>query len=307
MSNSSVSFASPIRVIKDNYSKFVLTTFLGPIFFRYSNFEEKLEEAFNNFNSDEGLNEESLPLFLEAISFFDIYQIKEIVNQFPILLSKSFFETDDYLFNDHPNILAALEKYSLNEIQIQGFRNSLMSYTRIFFNDLAELEKSYKVMESLLNQANDATANTRSGLTGGAIGATIGSFLFPGLGTIAGGFLGGYFMGKTRTDGIIDQVANAIDTYIEHTRSLIQLMVENSKELYLLSGRMYEEIQVKRMRNVYFETKKANKEIDFIFTEYYKQQLKESEDLFLQKCDDEDNDSPTWGDLSNFVYNFIKG
>lgn len=195
-------------------------------------------------------------------------------------------------------------KYSADERTVQAARNGLLSFTRIFHNDLVELEKSWRYIDSSLNQANDSTANTRTGLTGGSIGAIIGSIVFPGLGTIAGGALGGYLMTKNRTDNLLSQATTHIDNYANHTRHLIKLLHDNAKELYLLAGRMYDQFQVRKLRSSYFELKKSRADVEQVFNEYLDYHLKDVQSFYSTQISD--NDTATWGQAAEYVFNFVK-
>jgi len=132
--SNSISFANPIRILKDNYSKVFLTAFLGPIITVYINFEEKLEEAFEAYDEEIGLSEDNLELFIEAISLFDIYEIKQIITDFPLVFSRQLLEDDNdknFIVENYPEYNEICDSYKSNEQQVQAVRNSLYSYTRI--------------------------------------------------------------------------------------------------------------------------------------------------------------------------------
>ena len=300
-----ISFAQPIRVLRDNFAKMILTAFYMPILIRYSNFEDKFQEAIGKINPEEGLTDETLPLFTEAVSLFNFEEIKSIIGEFPVNIGQMIYNwQDDFFESQYKELKPVFQRHAPDERCVQGARNSLLSFTRIFHNDLIELEKSWRYIDSALNQANDSTANTRSGLTGGSIGAIIGSIVFPGLGTIAGGALGGYLMTKNRTDNLLSQVASHIDNYANHTRNLIKVLHNNARELYLVAGRLYDDSQVKKLRSSYFELKKTRKDVELVFNSYLDYHLKDVQSFYSTRIS-EDN-TATWGEASEYVHNFLK-
>ena len=141
----------------------------------------------------------------------------------------------------------------------------LFSHIRIFQNDLVELDKAARSLNNLFNASNDTAASFRQGFIGGTVGMAIGSVIFPGVGTFIGSLVGGYLMSQNRKDKILQQIDELIKNYIYYSRSLVNKLVENSKELYMVLGRIYEDTIIKKDRRIYFEMKKIDKDVDKIF------------------------------------------
>lgn len=300
-----VNFSGAIRVIRDDFSKMMLTLFYSQILPLYYNMEEKLEVAFNATPNRE-LNEDTLHLFIEALAEFDCDIVKEMFNSFPVSVSNEYLKMEDSFFlQNYPALKPILLRYHPSEVQVQNARNSLYSFTRMFQQDVMEIERAGRTIINYLNQINDNSSTIRSGVSGGVIGGAIGSLLLPGLGTIAGGFLGGMFMGKDRMDNIINQIVDPVNLYIQHARKIIHLLGINSKELYMIFGRIYDEFFVKRMRNVYMDAQKSFPNVNAMFVEYYHNESAELKAFFSQKVD-EDPESLTWGQISAHVYEFIR-
>jgi hypothetical protein len=283
----------------------ILTAFYTPILMRYSNFEDEFQAAIERIKPEQGLDDETLPLFLNAVSQFNFEEVKTLIGEFPVNIGQMLYNWQDDFFEQHyAELKPVFQKYAADERTVQNARNGLVSFTRIFHNDLIELEKSWRYIDSALNQANDSTANTRTGLTGGSIGAIIGSIVFPGLGTIAGGALGGYLMTKNRTDNLLSQATNHIDNYANHTRHLIRLLHDNAKELYLLAGRIYDHFQVKKLRSAYFELKNTRTDVEQVFNAYLDYHLKDVQSFYSTQI--AEGDTSTWGQAAEYVSNFIK-
>ena len=300
-----LTFAQPVKVLRDHFSKIILTSFYTPVLVRYAEFEEKYQNGISQLDREKGLDDNTLPIFMDAIDTFSFEELKNHSNNFPINIGQMLFNwEDDFFKSRYVDINPIFNKYTPSEIQIQSLRNSLISFTRIFYSDMAEMEKSWRFIQSAITQANDTSANTRSGLTGGSIGALLGSLVLPGIGTVIGGAAGGWWMGKNRTENIISQISTHIDNYTNHTRNLIKLFHSSARELYLLSGKIYEEVQLNKIRKTYYEIKKSRKDADIIAEEYFKFHLTDIESFY--KTQMYENSDYSWGEAIDYVENFLK-
>jgi hypothetical protein len=302
---SNTSFAEPIRIVRDNTQKLLLTSFYFPLFVPYCNLEEKIGPAFQSLG-EKRIDGETLPSFIDALSEFDFEMIKEIFNKYPLLISQALLQTDedDKFFSEmHGSVKPIFAKHSPTEQKLQSARNSLQNFSRIFYSDVSELEKAWRYIDSSLKQTQDTTANVRQGMTGGAIGAALGTMLFPGLGTVAGGALGGYVMSKMRNNSIVDQIHEHVIKYYQSSRNIIGLLHNHARECYLINGRIFDEFVLARVKATYSEIKSTYPAADTFVIDYVRNQESIIQSFYATEVSE--GCGYTWGEATTSIEQFL--
>lgn len=306
--SSSVNFSKPINYVKTNFAKLGTTMFYFPLLVSYSNFSEKIEEASSLAEKEGNDSEIVISKFAEAIELFNYKEVKTFINDSVLEISSLLNATDedtDFFKQNYPNLHPITKKYELSESATQQLRNQLFSFFRILNNELAEMERAYRKMESIFEKSNDNSSNLRNGWTGGLIGAGIGSVLLPGIGTAIGAAAGGYLMNRDKNKKTVENFYHELTIYSEHADRIVNALGNNAKELYKILEKFVDKYYKNNARGIYLELQKENHNADKIFTEFFNHEIQEVNNLLTAKLDDEDPESGTYNDIIIEVQEFL--
>jgi hypothetical protein len=306
--NKPVNFSQPINYLKVNFTKIGVSMLYYPIIVSYVAYSEALEEANQLVELNGGDSEEAINKYCEAIDLFNYKEIKTFINDSIIELSSLLLkdDEDDFFNKNYLDLKYITKKFDINESQVQKLRSQLYNFFRIVNNELGEMERSYKRIENIFEKAGDTATGLRNGITGGAVGATVGSFLLPGIGTVLGGLAGGYFLNKNSENKSTEKFYEELTNYATHCDRVINHLGSNGRELYKTLESFINGHYRNNIRQMYFELKEAGHSADQIMTEFFKHDMNLVNETLNSNIDEDDNSSMKTNEIIEEVHGFLK-
>jgi len=305
--NNNVNFSVPIKYLRENSSKLMVSMLYYPIFIQYFYFQEEINEAHKIFERDGKLSDEAFTKYSKGLEIFHYMEIKKFVDEMPVEIAKELLDDADNFFKkNYLDIQHITYKYALTDAHAQQFRNKLMNCLRIVYSNLTEMEKAWRYINNTLGQRGDNVSNIRTGMTGGTMGAVIGSFIMPGVGTFLGGAIGGYLMSKGRDNQLIDKCGEYVDIYINESSALMNKLIGNAKELYMIFSGLFDYIYLKAGKKLYNDLEENGCDANKIFTDYLKYDINTLDNILKSNVYEEQPDSCTWDEAIEFVHKSIR-
>lgn len=291
-SNSStpkVNFSQDIKFIQQSFTKIIVTLLAYPLI----SAKETVDTLVNTGNlfliaNDMKPTPKIVNDLYQVTGYFNYKAIRDHINSVCNDLPSYLLAQNDHSFFDpYPDLLSIEKHYYKKASDIQILRSRLNSVCTIFNSNLFEMEKFYQRINSISESQSDSIGQIRTSVTGSTLGFMLGSFILPGIGSVVGTGLGGYFMNKKRTDDSCLKVYELLSAYINESNTFFNSLMLHLKELYSICMEVFQKFTQENDVKMYYEMKKVRPDdIDIIFDQFLKNSIEDIKSYLIEPDED---------------------